>query len=110
MKFKIGINTFFQVNLLEAQKAINFILKDIREKNNYDRIIDAYSGIGTISLPLASIGKNVIGIEQNEDSYKYSLDNKEINQINSAEFICGDVNAHLYNILMNCVSLYQKEY
>ena len=99
LKFIIGIQTFFQVNILEAQRVIELIRQDVMAMENTNRVIDAYSGIGTISLPVSTLGIKVIGIEQNKDSYDYSLINKANNSLNSVEFIHGDVQNHLYNLL-----------
>lgn len=99
LKFIIGIQTFFQVNIKEAQRAIDLIRKDVKANVTTNKVIDAYSGIGTISLPVSSLGIEVIGIEQNNDSYNYSLINKANNSLNSVEFIHGDVQNHLIDLL-----------
>ena len=99
LKFIIGIQTFFQVNIQEAQRVIDLIRKDVIAMENTNRVIDAYSGIGTISLPISTLGIQVIGIEQNVDSFNFSLINKTNNSLNSVEFIQGDVQNHLKELL-----------
>ncbi len=99
LKFIIGIQTFFQVNILEAQRVVDLIRRDVKTMKNTNRVIDAYSGIGTISLPVSTLGIQVIGIEQNDDSYNFSLINKANNSLSSVEFIHGDVQTHLNELL-----------
>ena len=57
--------------------------------NNNMKVIDAYCGIGTITLNIAKHVSKVIGIEVVEDAIKNANKNKEINNINNASFICG---------------------
>ena len=68
------------------QKAID--MANISEK---DTVLDAYSGIGTLSLLLSKKTKKVYAIEVNQDAHKDAIDNKNYNKIQNVEFILGDV-------------------
>ncbi|WP_080724830.1 23S rRNA (uracil(1939)-C(5))-methyltransferase RlmD [Prochlorococcus marinus] len=100
MDILIGSTSFFQVNLVEAEKAINCIRNIISNTNKIVRIIDAYSGIGTMSIPLASDGYRVIGIEINNEAHEIAIRNAEINNIKTITFENQDVTKYLPKILL----------
>ena len=60
LDLKIGCTSFFQANLKEAEHAVYYIINYLKQYNNKRRIIDAYSGIGTFSIPLSSFGDTVV--------------------------------------------------
>ncbi len=96
---QLGVTSFFQVNLTEAEKAVNSIINNVSELDSRITILDLYCGIGTISLPLAKLGYKVIGIENNSESVYYANKNKVINNILNIEFILDDVNLLLEKYL-----------
>ena len=70
------------------------------------RVIDAYCGIGTISLPLARRGLQVFGIEINPDSIDQARGNAARNELDDCTaFVAGDVAALLRAELQNCGAL-----
>ncbi|HMV44129.1 MAG TPA: 23S rRNA (uracil(1939)-C(5))-methyltransferase RlmD [Leptospiraceae bacterium] len=86
-KYRVGLSTFIQVNPYQTPRLYNEILKNIPEGVN---AIDAYCGIGTISLLIAKKAKSVLAIESNPhsiDSAKIAL--KE-NKVNNVKFLLGD--------------------
>ncbi len=97
--FHIGIESFFQINILEAEKAVKTIVDHITQEASPSRIIDAYSGIGTISLPIAKLDIPVVGIEANLEAYNFSISNMLLNNIGSAKYFHGNVEQYLNNIL-----------
>ena len=76
LELRIGVNSFFQVNRNEAEKAVETIIADINTKQDITTILDAYSGIGTISLPIAKETYDVIGIQINKEAYELANLNK----------------------------------
>ncbi len=99
LTFRIGATSFFQINLYEAQKAVSLIINNVLTYSDINRVIDAYSGIGTIALPIASHNINVVGIEVNSESYSLAEANSTINNINCASFILSSVEASLELLL-----------
>lgn len=87
LKFHVHPNSFLQVNHKQALALYNKAL-DYVDTNN-DVIIDAYCGIGTITLNLAKKSKEVYGIEIVPEAIKNANENKKINKIDNAHFICG---------------------
>jgi len=63
------------------------------EKGNIkptDTLIDAYCGVGTISIFASKYAKKVIGVELNKNAVMDAKINAKINNINNVEFICDD--------------------
>ena len=87
--FLISSKSFFQVNPVQVEvlysKAIEFanLSKD-------EVVLDAYSGIGTISLIASKHVKKVVGVEIVKEAIIDAKKNAKLNNIDNAEFICGD--------------------
>ena len=66
-------------------------------------MIDAYWGNGTISLPLAAKGFDVVGLELNKDSVDQANRNAILNQLDDkCQFEAGDVIDLLAKHLPRC--------
>ena len=96
--YLIHPNSFFQVNFKQMQvlyqSAIN-LLNPTKE----DVIIDAYSGIGTITLSLAKYAKKVYGIEVVKEAVLNANQNKQNNHIDNVEFILGKCEEEIENLV-----------
>ncbi len=99
LDFHIATTNFFQVNLIAAEQIVQYIINLISSKSDFEGIVDAYSGIGTISLPLANAGFHIESIELNEDSVIQAKENASLNLITNIQFYSGDVSKVLGNIL-----------
>ncbi len=99
LTFQLKTTTFFQVNPYLAEKAVNIIYEWFKDKKEDLRIIDAYCGVGTISLPLSSLGFKVIGLELSHESIKQAKINSNINNITNTLFVEGDVAENLSRFL-----------
>ena len=55
-----------------------------------DTALDLYCGIGTIGICASDKIKRLIGIEQNAAAVRDANINAELNNIQNAEFFCGD--------------------
>lgn len=88
IKYEISPESFFQVNPIQTEKMLNYI-KSLLPENKILRIIDAYSGIGTIGLALAEKAKTVDFIEIIPKAVKNTEKNCQINQIKNANCYCG---------------------
>ena len=90
LTFKISPASFYQVNPSQAEKLYK-IGVDAADITKEDVVFDLYCGIGTISLFMAQYAKKVYGIEIVEQAVKDAVENAKMNGINNAEFIAGDV-------------------
>ena len=88
LKFKLEMSTFFQVNPYQTPNLYNEVLRNIPDGS---RVLDLYSGVGSISLWLASKAKEVVGIEENKISIAAAKTAASLNLIKNVRFVAGDV-------------------
>jgi 23S rRNA (uracil1939-C5)-methyltransferase len=91
-KFKIGLSTFFQVNPPQASNIYDEVKSFIPEQS---RVLDLYSGTGSISIWISSRAKEVVGIEENLASVSAARDAVTLNKLRNIRFIAGDTTEHL---------------
>ena len=89
IEFEVSPSSFLQVNHEQTEKLYNKAI-DFLEPRLEDKIADIYCGIGTISLLVAKKVKSVIGIEYVSDAVENAKNNARLNNIKNAEFICGE--------------------
>ena len=98
--FKISPLSFFQVNPVQAEALYNIAIEN-SNITKQDIVFDLYCGIGTISLFAAKFAKKVYGIEIVEQAIDDAKENARINNINNAEFIAGDTEKVLSDLIEN---------
>lgn len=103
-KFKISPNSFFQVNSLGMKKLYSLAINSAQIKNT-DIIVDAYCGVGTISIFASKYAKEVIGIELNKQAVQDANINARINKIQNVSFICDDATNYITNAAKNRAKL-----
>lgn len=89
LTFLVSSKSFFQVNTLQAEKLYSRAISLANLKES-DTILDAYSGIGTITLLAAKKVKKAIGVEIVKEAVEDAKANAKINKIANAEFIQDD--------------------
>jgi 23S rRNA (uracil1939-C5)-methyltransferase len=62
--FKVGAETFFQVNPYTANNIFEFVKKYISENFELPLILDAYAGISTFGICLSDVAKKVVTVEE----------------------------------------------
>lgn len=88
IKFAISARSFYQINPDQTKVLYDQALK-YAELNGDETVIDAYCGIGTISLFLAQKAKKVYGVEIVPEAIEDARRNAELNNITNAEFAVG---------------------
>lgn len=88
--FKISPLSFYQVNPLQTEKLYNLAVEYANLSGN-ETILDLYCGIGTIGIFASKHAKKVYGIEIIENAIKDAKENAKLNNVENAEFYCGDV-------------------
>lgn len=88
LKFKVHPNSFLQVNHDQAEAMYNHVLSLLGLAND-QTVIDAYCGIGSITLNLALKANHVYGIEVVPQAIMNAKENMGLNNITNATFICG---------------------
>lgn len=96
--FKISPQSFYQVNPIQAERLYSIAVKQANISSE-DIVFDLYSGIGTISLFLSQYAKKVYGVEIVEEAVNMAKENAILNSVNNVEFIAGDVEQILTDLL-----------
>ena len=97
LRFKIGPKSFYQTNSAQAYRLYSVVRDFVREgvskrlKTDKPVIYDLYTGTGTIALFLASMARQVVGIEYVPEAIEDAKVNARENGIENAEFIAGDM-------------------
>jgi len=98
LRYRIGADTFFQVNTAQAEAVLPSLREALGEGSDHDGrdLVDAYCGIGTFSLPLARQGWRILGLEQHAPSVELARSNAALNGLEGlARFECTPVAAVL---------------
>ena len=97
LRFKISTFSFFQPNSLAAE-VLYSIVRDYIGDTKDKEVFDLYSGTGTIAQLLASVAKEVIGVEIVEEAVEAAKVNAALNGLTNGRFIAGDVLKVLDNL------------
>ncbi|MCR5349380.1 MAG: 23S rRNA (uracil(1939)-C(5))-methyltransferase RlmD [Acholeplasmatales bacterium] len=88
LDFEVYPQSFMQVNHDQCEKLYTEAIRMANLKSNMN-VIDAYCGMGSITLNVAKKVNKVYGIEIVPEAIKNANTNKLINKIDNVEFICG---------------------
>ncbi|KIL48183.1 23S rRNA (uracil(1939)-C(5))-methyltransferase RlmD [Jeotgalibacillus soli] len=88
IQFAISARSFYQVNPVQTEVLYKKAL-EYAQLTGEETVVDAYCGIGTISLFLAQKAKKVYGVEIVEQAIEDAKKNAELNGIKNAEFKAG---------------------
>ncbi|MDL4841763.1 23S rRNA (uracil(1939)-C(5))-methyltransferase RlmD [Aquibacillus rhizosphaerae] len=89
IKFAISAKSFYQVNPPQTKKLYDKAL-EYANLSGGETVIDAYCGIGTISLFLAQKAKKVYGVEIVPEAILDAKQNAKLNNIENTEFYVGE--------------------
>ncbi len=88
LQFQILPDTFFQVNTEAAEILLQAILEQLDLQGD-EVLVDAYCGIGTLTLPLAQQVRQVVGLEVQPEAIEQAQSNARLNGIDNASFQAG---------------------
>jgi len=97
LDFQIRPDTFFQVYTETAEALLEVIQSELNLQG-HEVLVDAYCGIGTLTLPLAKQVKHIIGLELQSTAVKQAIVNAQENRINNVTFQVGAVEKILQNL------------
>lgn len=83
--FQISHRSFYQVNSVQTEKLYQTAL-DFAQVQTTDQVIDAYCGIGTMTLAFAEQAAQVNGVEIVPEAINDAKHNAQINHIKNAHF------------------------
>ena len=87
--FRIGPESFFQINIPMLETALKEIEKYLNPEKK-ERIADLYCGIGTFGIMFSRYAKEIIGIESSPDNISFLKSNLKLNNINNFKLYEGD--------------------
>ncbi|MFT9456779.1 MAG: 23S rRNA (uracil(1939)-C(5))-methyltransferase RlmD [Liquorilactobacillus hordei] len=88
INFEISAHSFYQVNSIQTEKIYQKVV-EAAELTGKETVIDAYCGIGTISLNLAQKAAKVYGVEIVPEAIADAKKNATVNDINNTTFEVG---------------------
>jgi 23S rRNA (uracil1939-C5)-methyltransferase len=90
LKLRTSPESFFQIHVDQNLRLIRTVIEfgDVKEGEN---VLDLYAGIGNFTLPLASVARDVTGIEENRTAVKDANHNALANGLERCRFIHGKV-------------------
>ena len=89
-KYYLSYSSFFQVNRFLTKNLYDEVLKEVKKKKP-KKVLDLYTGTGTIGIYVSNYAKKIIGIDSNGSNIKNANKNKELNNVKNIEFICDRV-------------------
>lgn len=88
--FKIGSNTFFQVNPKSAENIFKYVKEYIKTNYTDPSLLDAYAGISAFGLVMSDVCKSVVSVEENKDSVNLAKDVAKENNVRNISLYCED--------------------
>ncbi len=90
VQLQLRSDTFFQVNPETAEVLLEAIASRL-DLQGTERLVDAYCGIGTFTLPLAKRVQQAIGLEINPAAIAIAQENAQLNGLTNVSFHEGAV-------------------
>jgi 23S rRNA (uracil1939-C5)-methyltransferase len=90
LQFHLRPDTFFQVYTEAAEGLLQAITAQLDLQGD-EVLVDAYSGIGTFTLPLAQKVQQAIGLEMQPAAIEQAQLNAQLNNITNVKFHVGSV-------------------
>jgi 23S rRNA (uracil1939-C5)-methyltransferase len=88
LTFNISAQSFYQVNPVQTEKLYARAV-ELADLHGDETVIDAYCGIGTISLSLAKAAKKVYGVEIVPQAIEDAKENARLNKLDNLHFEVG---------------------
>lgn len=83
--FRIGANTFFQVNPKSAENIFKYVKNYLSENFNSPTVLDAYAGITAFGICVSDVCKKVVSVEENKESCELARITLEANDVKNVE-------------------------
>lgn len=88
IRFGLSPLSFFQVNREQADKLVATVQERL-ELQGGEQVLDAYCGVGTLTLSLAGRAKRLVGVESFPTAVEDAKKNARLNGINNCRFLAG---------------------
>lgn len=100
LSVEISLKSFYQVNHGQMIQLYNQVLK-LADIDKNSRVLDLFSGIGTISMFLARYAKEVTGVEIVKEAVEDANRNAKLNKLDNLKFYLGDAKDDLDKYLVD---------
>jgi 23S rRNA (uracil1939-C5)-methyltransferase len=90
LEFHIYPTTFFQVYTEQAERLLRCVLDHLNLQGK-KTVVDAYCGVGTLTLPLARRAGYCLGLEVQAEAVDVARENAQLNAIENIRFQVGTV-------------------
>jgi len=90
LSFHVRPDTFFQVYTESAEALLQAISEQLNLQGD-EVLVDAYCGIGTLTLPLAQHVRQAIGLEVQPEAVEQAQQNARLNRLEHVTFQVGPV-------------------
>jgi len=99
-RFLVSPQSFLQVNPMQTQRLYETAREFLAAAPD-ETVVDAYCGVGTISLLIAGDCRRVVGVEQVAPAIEDAKANALANGVANAEFLCDNVEEALPRLVAN---------
>lgn len=89
LEFKISATSFFQVNPAQTEVLYNKAV-EYAGLTGKERVVDAYCGVGSLTLFLAKRAREVYGVEVVAEAVNDAVENAKRNGIENVRFVAGE--------------------
>lgn len=89
--FRIGSNTFFQVNPKSAENIFGFVKDYIAKNFEQPLVLDAYAGVTSFGISICDICRKVVSVEENKEAVTLAQETIELNEVKNVELHKMDV-------------------
>jgi len=89
LEFKISATSFFQVNPAQTEILYNKAV-EYAGLTGKERVVDAYCGVGSLTLFLARRAREVYGVEVVAEAVNDAVENAKRNGIENVRFVAGE--------------------
>jgi len=89
-RFKIGPQSFFQTNTVQAEKLYR-LTAQAASLSGRETLYDLYCGTGSIGIFLGRKAARIVGVEQVSAAIEDAKENARLNGLSNASFFAGDV-------------------
>jgi 23S rRNA (uracil1939-C5)-methyltransferase len=97
LSFGISSRSFYQINSVQTELLYSKVI-DFAGLTGKELVLDAYCGVGTIGMVVASRARKVIGVEINADAVKNARLNARKNDITNISFVCADASDYMVDL------------
>ena len=98
IRFRVGLETFFQTNTLQAER-MGSIVEEMSDLKGNENVVDLFCGVGTFALLLARKAARVLGLEISHSAIESARMTAQREGIDNVELMTGDARRGLPQLL-----------